>query len=49
MMMGMILCHDVILDTKKEEYQGSSPDEVCFINFASQNGYKFISKVKNIV
>ena len=34
-MIGMIICHDVIRDTKKEEYQGSSPDEVCFINFAS--------------
>lgn len=48
-MMGMILCHDVLFDANKEEYQGSSPDEVCFINFASEIGYKFISKTKNII
>lgn len=46
-MLGMVICHDVIWDSKKNEYQGSSPDEVCFVNFASTVGFRFIEKIRN--
>jgi magnesium-transporting ATPase (P-type) len=45
-MIGVIICHDVVRDSRKEEYQGSSPDEVCFINFANMIGFRFIGKNK---
>ena len=34
---------------RKEEYQGSSPDEVCFINFAHSIGYTFNKRTKNYI
>lgn len=46
---GLIICHDVVKDQMKEEYQGSSPDEVCFINFANSIGYTFVKRTKNYI
>jgi phospholipid-translocating ATPase len=36
----------VVKDQKKNIYEGSSPDEVCFINFAKDIGYEFIKRTK---
>lgn len=48
-MIGVIICHDVVRDNLKDEYQGSSPDEVCFINFANSIGFRFIGKTKRTI
>jgi magnesium-transporting ATPase (P-type) len=45
----MIICHDVVRDRQKEQYQGSSPDEVCFIEFAHSIGYTFVKRTKNSI
>lgn len=42
----MIICHEVVHDHIKDEYQGSSPDEVCFINFGKTLGYEFIKRTR---
>ena len=42
----MILCHEVVRDNTKGEYEGSSPDEVCFVNYAKDIGYEFIKRTK---
>lgn len=47
--MSVIICHDVVRDQIKQEYHGSSPDEVCFVNFANSIGYKFIKRTKNSI
>ena len=42
----MTVCHDVVKDQVKDEYQGSSPDEVCFVNYARSVGYDFMKRTK---
>ena len=42
----MILCHEVVRDNTKGKYEGSSPDEVCFVNYAKDIGYEFIKRTK---
>lgn len=37
----MVICHDVVRDHLKDEIQGSSPDEVCFVNFCQTIGFVF--------
>ena len=37
--MGLVICHEVVCDPEFKEYHGSSPDEVCFINFSKTIGY----------
>ena len=43
---AMMICHEVVRDYLKEEYQGSSPDEVCFINFTKTIGYEFVKRTQ---
>lgn len=46
----MVICHDAIRDKSTEKYQGSSPDEVCFVDFAYNSlGYEFVKKTKNYI
>lgn len=47
--LSLILCHNVVKDAEKDQFQGSSPDEVCFINFADDIGYSFIKRTKNYI
>jgi magnesium-transporting ATPase (P-type) len=49
LVLAMALCHDVVRDVRREEYQGSSPDEVCFVNFASSIGYIFEGRSRQTV
>ena len=44
---GLALCHEVVCDPDSKIYQGSSPDEVCFINYAKTIGYEFVKRTKN--
>lgn len=37
----VLVCNDIIKDEETKTYQGSSADEVCFVNFASRIGYVF--------
>lgn len=39
----------MVKDHHKDIYQGSSPDEVCFVNFAHTIGYSFIKRTKNTI
>ena len=47
--LAVVICHDVVRDQRKEEYQGSSPDEVCFLDFARTIGYVFVKRTKNYI
>lgn len=40
----VLVCNDVIIDHQKNIYQGSSVDEVCLMNYASQLGYKLLKR-----
>ena len=42
----VVLCHDVVVDVEKDEYQGSSSDEVCFLEFARSIGFRFVRRTK---
>lgn len=42
----MAVCHEVVRDHKKEEYQGSSPDEVCFVDYAHSQGFSFQGRAR---
>lgn len=46
---AVVICHEIVRDQIKDEYQGSSPDEVCFINYARSIGYEFIKRTKNSI
>jgi hypothetical protein len=35
----VVICHDVVKDALTDKYQGSSPDEVCFVEYARKLGY----------
>lgn len=39
----------MVVDNKKGEFQGSSPDEVCFVEFADKIGYTFLKRTKNSI
>lgn len=43
------LCHDVVVNKKTKEYQGSSADEVCFLDYAKKLGYVFSKRTKNAI
>lgn len=45
-MLAMAVCHEVVRDHKKEEYQGSSPDEVCFVDYAHSQGFSFQGRAR---
>lgn len=45
----MIICHEVVRDHFKDEYEGSSPDEVCFAYYAKEIGYEFKKRTKTHV
>jgi magnesium-transporting ATPase (P-type) len=49
LVLAMALCHDVVRDTRREEYQGSSPDEVCFVNYAHAIGFSFRGRARGWV
>jgi len=42
----MIICHEVVKDLNKDKFEGSSPDEVCFVEYAQKIGYEFIKRTK---
>jgi magnesium-transporting ATPase (P-type) len=44
-----VLCHEVVADSKKQEYQGSSADEVCFLEYARSLGFIFRKRTKKYV
>ena len=44
-----MICHNVVYDSVKNEYQGSSPDEVCFISYAKSIGYTFLRRTKKMI
>ena len=35
----MTVCHEVVKDLNKGEFVGSSPDEVCFMDYTKSIGY----------
>ena len=39
----------MVKDTLTDKYQGSSPDEVCFVEYARTLGYEFIKRTKNYI
>ena len=39
----------MVKDTLTDKYQGSSPDEVCFVEYARKLGYEFIKRTKNYI
>lgn len=43
---AVVLCHEVVVDTKKQEYQGSSADEVCFLEYANFMGFVFKKRTR---
>ena len=43
------LCHNVLCEKEKEEYNASSPDELAFVNFAKFCGYKFTGCREGVV
>lgn len=43
------LSHDVIVNKKTQEYQGSSADEVCFLDYARGLGYVFKNRTKTAI
>jgi phospholipid-transporting ATPase len=42
--MFLSLCHTIIVDKQKNEYNASSPDELALVNFAKQSGYEYLDK-----
>lgn len=46
---GIVICHEVVRDSLKKEFQGSSPDEVCFVGFAKTIGFEFVKRTKTHV
>ena len=47
--MLVLICNDIIIDSVTGEYQGSSGDEICFVNFAATIGFKFVKRELNTV
>lgn len=47
--LGVVLCHDAMIDEKTQEYCGSSPDEVALVKAASRFGFKFLKKTHNSI
>jgi magnesium-transporting ATPase (P-type) len=46
--LSVVICHDVIMDASANRYQGSSPDEVCFVDYArTALDYEFVKRTKN--
>lgn len=43
---AVVLCHDVVVDVRSNEYQGSSADEVCFLEYAKFLGFVFKKRTK---
>jgi len=37
-------CHTIVIDSRKDEYSSSSPDELALVNFAKQCGYEFVER-----
>ena len=37
-------CHTIVIDSRKNEYSSSSPDELALVNFAKQCGYEFVER-----
>lgn len=40
-MLFLSLCHTIVIDQKKGNYNASSPDELALVNFAKQMGFEF--------
>ncbi|CAD8186772.1 unnamed protein product [Paramecium octaurelia] len=45
----IIICHNVIVDDKLNEFQGSSPDEVALVKAAYNHGFKFLKRTNNSI
>lgn len=45
----IIICHNVIVDEKLNEFQGSSPDEVALVKAAFNHGFKFLKRTNNSI
>ena len=43
-LLHLALCHTVIIDISKNEYNASSPDELALVEGAKSLGYAFLSK-----
>lgn len=45
----IIICHNVIVDERTNEFQGSSPDEVALVQAAYEHGFQFLKRTNNSI
>jgi len=43
-MFFLATCHTIVIDSKKNSYNSSSPDELALVNFAKQFGFEFSAR-----
>jgi magnesium-transporting ATPase (P-type) len=43
-MFFLAICHTIVIDSKKNSYNSSSPDELALVNFAKQFGFEFSAR-----
>jgi len=43
----LALCHSIVVNKEKNEYNGASPDEYALVNFSKQFKYEFFDKDEN--